>query len=77
MTVISIRIIASQNSYHDYESTLQCLARVLRCLELHICIYIYRYGPLDNRYGFSISIGNTKNYLATLSCLEGHTPKIC
>ena len=31
--------------------------------------YIYIYHPLDNRYGF-LSIGNTKNHVATLTCLE-------
>ena len=30
----------------------------------------YIYHPLDNRYGFSLSIGNTKNHVATLTCLE-------
>ena len=33
-------------------------------------IYIYIYHPLDNQYGFSLSIGNTKNHVATLTCLE-------
>ena len=33
-------------------------------------IYIYMiYHPLDNRYGF-LSIGNTENHVATLTCLE-------
>ena len=36
----------------------------------HIDIYIYNiYHPLDNRYGF-LSIGNTKNHVVTLPCLE-------
>ena len=36
----------------------------------HIYV-IYIYQPLDNRYGFSLSIGNTKNHVATLTyCLE-------
>ena len=37
-------------------------------------IYTYRYHPLDNRYVFSISLGNTKNHIA---CLEWHTATIC
>ena len=36
-------------------------------------IYIYIYRSLDNRCGFVISIGNTKNHVATLTCLECHT----
>ena len=36
-------------------------------------IYVYRYHALDNRYGFTISIGNTKNHVATSTCLEWHT----
>ena len=41
----------------------------------HIYIYIYIWAtpnhPLDNRYGFSLSIGNTKNdHVATSTCLE-------
>ena len=38
--------------------------------------YIYIYYPFDNRYGFSLTVGNTKNHIATLTCLEWHT-EIC
>ena len=33
--------------------------------------------PLNIRYRFSMSIGNTENHVATLTCLEWHTVKIC
>ena len=47
------------------------------CQEVNICLYIYIHNhPLNNRYGFSLSIGNTKNHVATLTCLEWHT-EIC
>ena len=36
----------------------------------HIYIYIYIYHPLDNRHGSSLSIDNTKNHMATSTCLE-------
>ena len=40
------------------------------CQELDIYIPVYNiYHPLDNRYGF-LSIGYTKNHVATLTCLE-------
>ena len=39
----------------------------------HICLSLYIYVTLDNRYGFAISIGNTKIHVATLTCLEWHT----
>ena len=42
-------------------------------LSLYIYIYIYIYITLHNRYGFAISIGNTKIHVATLTCLEWHT----
>ena len=31
---------------------------------------IYMYYPLVNRYGYPLSIGNTKNHVATLTCLK-------
>ena len=40
---------------------------------IYICMYIYIYVTLHNRYGFAISIGNTKIHVATLTCLEWHT----
>ena len=42
-------------------------------LSLSLSIYIYIYVTLHNRYGFAISIGNTKIHVATLTCLEWHT----
>ena len=49
--------------------TLKCDAKNSTSLSLYIYIHIYH--PLDNRYGFSFSIGNTKNdHVATSTCLE-------
>ena len=49
----------------------------MRCWELDIYLYIERYHPLDNRYGFLSSIDNTKNHVATLTCLEWHSEICC
>ena len=46
------------------ERSLKCDAKNLTYIYI-----IYIYHPLDNWYGF-LSIGNTKNHVATLSCLE-------
>ena len=43
--------------------------RSLKC-DAKNSTYIYTYHPLNNRYGFSLSIGNTKNHVTTLTCLE-------
>ena len=49
------------------EISLKCDAKNIY-VSLYICIYIFH--TLDNRYGFAISIGNTKIHVATLTCLE-------
>ena len=44
--------------------------RSLKC-DAKNSTYIYDiYHPLDDRFGFSLSIGNTKNHVTTLTCLE-------
>ena len=52
------------------EISLKCDAKNIY---VSLSIYMYIYHTLDNRYGFAISIGNTKNHVATLTCLEWHT----
>ena len=55
------------------EISLKCDAKnIYVSLSLSLSLYIYIYITL-NRYGFAISIGNTKNHVATLTCLEWHT----
>ena len=58
----------------DYRSPVNFDRYTLKCdakNSTSICIYISYYHPLDNRYGFSLSIGNTKNdHVATSTCLE-------
>ena len=49
------------------EISLKCDAKT------YMSLSIYIYVTLDNRYGFAISIGNTKIHVATLTCLEWHT----
>ena len=51
------------------ERSLECDAK--NSTYTYISIYIYHLR--DNRYGFSISIGNTIDHVTTLTCLGWHT----
>ena len=55
------------------EISLKCDAKNSTYICISLSLYIYIYHTLDNRYGFAILIGNSKNHVATLTCLEWHT----
>ena len=59
----SSSIIANPVNFDLFRRSLKCDAKN------STYIYTYIYHPLDNLYGF-LSIGNTKNHVATLTCLQ-------
>ena len=65
--ILTVLLLSStwQNFDKQRETALKCDAKS----STYLSLYIYISHPLDNRYGFSLSIGNTKN--VCLSMCEG------